>query len=432
MSQEKENSGSNNPGEEVPASGTGAAEGTAEPSPSGTGEEAPKSGTGGEGGGEIAGAVGSGTGGAPTGSSTGPAPTASNTGVGRTASSGGKPPSKTGAPRTGSGTGELTPSKMAAVPSGGAPAATTTSAGSSRRGKEAAALSNARYGFLGAGKMTDAIVKGLIGHTKIESKRIFIASKSGKNHDSFKSRGCHVTKRNYDIFAKMDCDVVFLAFHGWVIRQLYAVGGSRPMSLTTNFIPNQRHPVFILSLVGGIPLADIKKTLLNPDNPDRYKVEMHRIMLNTSVAYGVGLGAIDIDIDSKKCSPIIRDVLTSFAKMETVPENKMDVACVVAGNGLTYCYYFIDALAAGGGKIGLPKNAAYKLAAKTLKSCATSMLESGKKAGEMKDACAAPGSPTLFGLHALDKVDCASGISDALETAFKRMKELCEKDINLS
>lgn len=426
MSQEgKEKSGSNKAGgEDVPASGTGA-EGAAEPAPSGTGaEEAPKSGTGGgEGGEAAAGPVGSGTG-APTGSSTGAAPTGSNTGAAPTGSN-------TGAGPTGSSAGAHASGTKPASGTGAAPP-TPTSAGSSRRGKEAAALTNARYGFVGAGKMADAIVKGLIGHTKVESKRIFIASKSGKNHDSFKQRGCHVTKRNYDIFAKMDCDVVFLAFHGWVIRQLYAVGGSRPMSLTTNFIPNQRHPVFILSLVGGIPLGDIKKTLLNPDNPDRYKVEMHRIMLNTSVAYGVGLGAIDIDIDSKKCSPIIRDVLTSFAKMEMVPENKMDVACVVAGNGLTYCYYFIDALAAGGTKIGLAKNAAYKLAAKTLKACSTSLLESGKKAGEMKDACAAPGSPTLFGLHALDKVDCASGISDALETAFKRMKELCEKDINLS
>ena len=53
----------------------------------------------------------------------------------------------------------------------------------------------------------------------------------------------------------------------------------------------------------------------------------------------------------------------------------MDVACSVGGNGLAYCHYFINTQSDGGFKIGLPKNIAVKLAAKTLQSAAGSLLE---------------------------------------------------------
>jgi len=52
-------------------------------------------------------------------------------------------------------------------------------------------------------------------------------------------------------------------------------------------------------------------------------------MLNTAVAYGLGLGAVDVEPDGKKCSPIIRDLLTSFSKLEYIPETQMDFACAV-------------------------------------------------------------------------------------------------------
>ena len=329
--------------------------------------------------------------------------------------------------------GTVPPGDSSAPP--GDSSAAQTSAGSSktstaskRRGKnEKATMANCRIGFLGAGKMTEAIVKGLIQHSKVEPSRIFVSSPSGRTHDLFKQLGCTVTKRAYDIFAKHDCDVIFFAFHGFVIRQLYKTGGTRPMALTTNYIPNQRHPIFMLSLVGGVPLNDIKNTLLNPEHPEKYKIEMHRIMLNTSVAYGLGLGALDIEPDSKKCNPLVRDVLTSFARIECIPEASMDVACAVGGNGLAYCHFFITALSDGGFKMGLPKSIAVKLAAKTLQSASASLLESGKHPSDLRDSSTSPSGPAIYGLHILDKQDAGSGIAGAVEGAFKRIRELVEQ-----
>lgn len=301
-----------------------------------------------------------------------------------------------------------------------------------RRKGEKVTEKNVRIGFIGAGKMTEVIVKGLLevapadGSERINPKQIFVASKSGKNHDNYKRLGCYVTKRSYDIFGRMDCDIVFLAVHGYVIRQCYKSGGIRPLALTTNFIPNQRHPLYILSLVGGIPLNDIKRTLLNPDHPEKYRVEMHRIMLNHSVAYGLGIGAIDVEPDSKHCAGIVRNILCRISRLETIGENHMDIACAAGGYGSTFCYYFMAAVADGAFKKGLPKHLATKIAARTLQSAAASIIESGKNPNDLRDACTSPSGPAIYGLHVLDKADCASGFAAAVEAAYQRIKELAE------
>lgn len=267
----------------------------------------------------------------------------------------------------------------------------------------------------------------MISTARIDPSQIFIASKSGRNLNNMRLKyNVWITKRNYDIFARMDCDIIFLCFHGFVVRNLYKNGGTRPMALTTNYIPNQRHPVYILSLVGGVSLNDVKHTLLNPDNPEKYKIEMHRLMLNASVAYGVGLGCVDVELDSKKCSPIIKDLLRSFAKVEFMPEANMDVACAVGGNGLAFCYYFLTALSDGAFKMGLPKLHALNLSAKTLFSAAGSLLESGKHPSDLRDQCTSPSGAAIYGVHVLDKMDCASGIAASVEAAYKRIKELVD------
>jgi len=243
------------------------------------------------------------------------------------------------------------------------------SKGSSKR-KGKVELTEAKIGFLGAGKMAMAIIQGLIKYAKVDPKKIHVSAKTTKNLEAMKGIGCHITKRNYDIFAKYDCDVVFLCFHGSVIKQCYKTGGSRPHPLTTNYIPNMKHPLYVLSLVSGVTLDQIKACLLNPEHPEKYILEMHRICLNTASAYGIGLGAIDVEADDKKCSPIVRDILSTVSKLEYIPENQMDAACALGGQGLAFVYYYINALADGAFKMGLNRPTAVKFAAKTAQCAA--------------------------------------------------------------
>ena len=139
------------------------------------------------------------------------------------------------------------------------------SRGSSGSRNSAAKTESCKIGFLGAGRMTDSIVAGLLKAGKVKAKQIYVAARTGKNLDTFKTAGASVTTRSYDLFGRFDCDVVFLCVHGHVVCSCFKMGGTRPSPITTNYILTHRRPIFILSLIGGLPLIDIKMTLLNPE-----------------------------------------------------------------------------------------------------------------------------------------------------------------------
>jgi pyrroline-5-carboxylate reductase len=288
-------------------------------------------------------------------------------------------------------------------------------------------LEDARIGIIGAGKMADALVQGMIHYAKISPKRIHVAAPSTKNLETFKNYGCHVTKRNYDIFGRYDCDIIFLAFHGNVIKNCYKLGGSRPHPITTNYIPHLRHPIYILSMVSGVSLSQIKACLLNPESSNRYVLEIHRIMMNTAVGQGLGLCAVDCEPDSKKLSAPLRQLLSSVAHLEYVPASQMDAACAIGGSGLAFSYYFINALADGAFKMGLSRKQAIRFASKTAQCAAQTMLESGKHPAELRDTVSAPSGAAIYGIHVLEKNDVASGVTAAVEAAHKRANELANE-----
>ncbi|KAI2799271.1 hypothetical protein BLOT_014432 [Blomia tropicalis] len=285
-------------------------------------------------------------------------------------------------------------------------------------------IGNVRIGFVGAGKMAEIIVRGLLYHTKVNPQCIYISSKSGKTFDRFNQMGVITTTRPYDIFGKFDCDVVFIAVHGYVIRDCYRLGGTRPLALTTNYIPNQRHAIYLLSLTCGCTLNEIKNTLLNPEKPDRYKMALNRIVMNQGSAYGFGMTIIDIETDSKKFFPIIRDLITPFSTVDYMDAALMDQLCSLMGNGLAFVYYFMNAMSDGALKIGLTKSVANSLVARTVHSAAGSMIRSGIYANQLCDECMGPGGPAIWGMNLLDKKECTGNIAAAIDGAYQRIKQL--------
>lgn len=284
-------------------------------------------------------------------------------------------------------------------------------------------LEEAKIGFLGAGKIAECLVQGLVKYGQIQPTKIHVAAPSNKNLPKFKDMGCHITKRSYDIFGKYDCEIVFLCLHGTVINECYR-DAARPYALTTNYIPTTRHPIYILSLISGCDCNKIKNVLLNPETKDRYKMEIHRIVMNPGCAYGLGVCAIDVEPDSTKLDQILRVLLSRISKLEYIPPDQMDAACALSGAGLAFVFYFIKALADGAVKMGLERDASIKLAAKTLSCAAQTVLESDLHPSQLRDNVCSPQGAAIYGIHILDKADVSSGIAAAVEAARNRAREL--------
>lgn len=292
------------------------------------------------------------------------------------------------------------------------------------------ALSEAKIGFLGAGKMTESIVAGLMAHCGVPPTNIFITAPSNKNLEKFKQQQIKTSNRNIDLFGRFDCEIVFMACHGSVVANCYKMGGTRPHPITVNYIPNMKHPVRVISLISGYNIDQIRKVLLNPEHGDKYLLEMHRASVNCAVAYGKGIWAIDCEPDSEnKLSNVLRTLMSSTGSVEYVPESQMDAACAITGSGLAFSFYIVNAMADGAFKMGLSRPMAIKLAAKTMRCAAQSILESGKHPSELRDAVTAPKGAAIYGIHILDKAEVQSGITAAVEAAHKRAQELAQATV---
>ena len=76
----------------------------------------------------------------------------------------------------------------------------------------------------------------------------------------------------------------------------------------------------------------------------------------------------------------------------------------MSGSGPAYVFMFIEALADGGVKMGLPRDVALKLATQTVLGSAKMLQETGEHPGVLKDAVTSPGGTTSEAIHKLEEL----------------------------
>jgi pyrroline-5-carboxylate reductase len=100
----------------------------------------------------------------------------------------------------------------------------------------------------------------------------------------------------------------------------------------------------------------------------------------------------------------------------------------LSGSGPAYVSIFIEALADGGVKMGLPRDLAHKLAAQTVFGSAKMIIEGDAHPAQFKDKVSSPGGTTIEGIHHLEKGGFRSSTISAVEAATRRSQELSKGD----
>lgn len=98
----------------------------------------------------------------------------------------------------------------------------------------------------------------------------------------------------------------------------------------------------------------------------------------------------------------------------------------------SYVFEFIEALADGGVRVGLPRAEALQLAAQTVKGAAEMVLQSGEHPGVLKDRVCSPGGTTIAGVEQLEQGGMRATVINAVKAASRRSMQLggvSEQDI---
>lgn len=111
----------------------------------------------------------------------------------------------------------------------------------------------------------------------------------------------------------------------------------------------------------------------------------------------------------------VRELLSALGLIETVEGRLMGIGGAISGCGPAFASMFLEALGDAGVKHGLPRAAAYRLAAQMVAGTGRLQLETGEHPAAMKDAVCSPGGTTIAGVAALERGGLRAAVIDAID-----------------
>ncbi len=265
-----------------------------------------------------------------------------------------------------------------------------------------------RIGFVGAGKMATALARGLIASGFASARDVVASDVVKEARKRFEQEtGARTVETNEEVLAQ--AEVVVLAVKPQQLS--YVLAELRPLVTAEHLV---------VSIAAGVPLAALASVL----GEDKRLV---RVMPNTpclvgACAAGFAVGGAATEEDAA----LVRRLLETVGVAFELPEKLLDAVTGLSGSGPAYVYVFIEALADGGVRMGLPRDVAVRLAAQTVLGAAKMVLETGQHPASLKDAVASPGGTTIAGLHELELGAFRGCVLNAVQAATERSVELAQ------
>ncbi len=261
-----------------------------------------------------------------------------------------------------------------------------------------------KIGFIGCGNMGSALASAVC---KKKTTKVYISDPNAEKTSAFsKATGAEISS-NTEIAE--GCDFIFLAIKPNMFETVLS-------PIADAFSKNKSSVV--VTMAAGLKIEKLEGII-----GKEHKIV--RIMPNTPCAVGAGmiLYCANKNVsNSEKAS--FTDILSGAGRLDEVPENLIDAGSAVSGSGPAFVYMFIEALADGGVKCGLPRDKALLYAIETVKGSAKIALETGKHPGVLKDEVCSPGGSTIEGVRALEDGAFRGTAIDAVVATFEKAKTL--------
>ncbi len=271
-------------------------------------------------------------------------------------------------------------------------------------------LSTKRIGFLGGGAMAEALAGGLIAGG-VAAERVGIAEPRAERRRQLAEQ-LAVATFDDNAQAIRDRDLVVLAVKPDVVVPALEQLRTSALDLT--------RPLWI-SIAAGIRLTTIESCL-----PAGCRVV--RAMPNTPALVRAGATALcgNPNTDASDLADA-RSLFDSVGvSWEAEREALLDAVTGLSGSGPAYAFLFLEALIDAGEGVGLPREAAEKLALQTVFGAAKLALESDKSPAQLREQVSSPGGTTLAGLAQLEDGRMRETIARAVAAATRRSAELGE------
>jgi len=270
-------------------------------------------------------------------------------------------------------------------------------------------LLRGKLGFIGGGKMGEALIQGILesGITAaanikvtdpVAQRRLYLADTYGVN----------AYNSNEDGQIWSSCATVILAVKPQIMKDVL-LGAKDKI--------NDSH--LLISIAAGIETSFIDANLAGCNcRIIRVMPNTPAFVLEAASALSQGPRATMEDMDTAVT------IFNSIGKSIILDEKYFDAVTGLSGSGPAYVFTFIEALIDAGLKVGLNRSDAEFFVMQTVLGSVKLAMHSKEHPAQLRAMVTSPGGTTIAGLHELETAGFSGIIMDAVEAATERSREL--------
>ncbi len=260
-------------------------------------------------------------------------------------------------------------------------------------------------GFIGAGNVAEALLRGLLGANVSTPDRCSVANKSNDDRLARLARlGVRTTRDKAQVMK--DSEIVVLAVKPQDMAQ--ALGEIAPHV-------SGRH--LVITVAAGVTTQMIEGHLGH--------TPVVRAMPNTGSAVGASATALCLGrwADEHHLG-IARAVFEAVGQVVVVPEPLFDLVTGLSGTGPAYVYHLAEALVEAGVRGGLSRELALALVAQTVLGAGRMLIESDEDPAVLRQRVTSPNGTTMAAMRILEDAGFHAAVIRAVERATQRAREL--------
>ncbi len=265
---------------------------------------------------------------------------------------------------------------------------------------------NKRLGFIGAGNMATALIKGLIQSGAYAQDQLQVSDSQAEAlkmiADQFDVK-CHSSNNEL----VRESSVVVLAVKPQIMKDVLE-GVKEEI----------RDDHLLISIAAGIPLKTIKD-LIGRDIP------LIRVMPNTPALVRKGMSAL---AGGKEANPghmeIGKRIFDAVGATVEVEEAMMDAVTAISGSGPGYVFRMMECMVNAGAAVGMENETSLNLVIQTFLGAAHMAKESEHSLSMLREMVTSPGGTTAAGLAMFDKMGLENIFGNAVDAAYRRSLEL--------
>jgi pyrroline-5-carboxylate reductase len=259
-------------------------------------------------------------------------------------------------------------------------------------------------GILGAGKMGEALLSGLLRAGRSPSGVLAVARRAERAEYLRQAYGVGVVSAAE---AVKNADTLVLT-----------VKPQDMMALLDEMTPHLPADRLVISVAAGITTAVIERRLGGD-------VPVVRVMSNTPVLVDQAMSVISAGAHAGEAHLArAEELLRPVGKVLRIPESQQDAATALSGSGPAYVYFLVEAMVDAGILLGMPRGTALEMVIQAVYGAATMLRETGEHPVILREAVTSPAGTTIAAIRELERHSVRAAFLAAIEAARDRGAEL--------